>query len=173
MPKPKTELLLQPSDKGPEGYLKSGAEGVYQNKSLKITASIIRGANNAPALIGELLDKKYVIIRLDIENRSAGKVIYNPTYTVLSNDALDYRKPLDYTDLYDIKGSNGENELAQLKGRFYDLTVTLLPGERSSRLLIFEPMSKDVKKAELTIKEIYVGTDTTRVSFPFEAKEGM
>ena len=87
VPKPKAELLLQPSDKGPEGYLKAGAEGVYQNKSLKIAASIIRGADGAPALIGELLDKKYVIIRLDIENKSAAKVIYNPTHTVLTNDA--------------------------------------------------------------------------------------
>ncbi len=173
MPKPKTALRLQPAEKGPEGYLKTGLEGVFQNKSLRVAASIIKDTEGGPGLIGELLGKKYVVIRLDIENRSSAKVIYNPTHTVLTNDALDYRKPLDYTDLYDIKGSSGERELAQLRGRFYDLTVTLLPGERSSRLLIFEPMSKGVKKAELSIKEIYIGTDTIRVSFPFEAKEGI
>ncbi len=121
------------------------------------------------AFIAGLLDKGYVIFNLTIENISGSKIIYNPAYTVLTNDSLDYRKPLDFTDLYDITGN--EQEVSALKGKFYDVNVTIHPGDATSRLLIFRPMSGKAAKAEVAIKEIYIGTSTESISFPFEFRE--
>lgn len=96
--------------------------------------------------------------------------MYNTSYTVLTSDALDYKKPLDFTDLYDITGGTGR--LASLKGKFYDLNTTIAPGERTSRLLIFRPLSEEAEDAEVVIKDLYIGTKTRDLSFPFTFKNG-
>ena len=108
------------------------------------------------------------MFKLTIENKSEGSVMYNTAYTVLTSDSGDYRKPLDFTDLYDI--SSDDNSLAGLKGKFYDLNATVATGERTSRLLIFKPLSDEAEKAAVAIKEIYIGTSTRALSFPFTFK---
>ncbi|MBI5642521.1 MAG: hypothetical protein HY954_03490 [Deltaproteobacteria bacterium] len=146
---------------------------VFEDKSVRITVSLFKSGTVGPALLDELLTSKYVLFRMDIDNMSKGKVMFNPGYAVLTDDELSYLKPLDFTDLYDIKGdSEGAlKSISELKGRFYDLDVTVMPGDKTSKLLIFKPLSKRMKKASLAIKEMYVGTDTLKAVFPFALKE--
>lgn len=173
-PKPKTDIYLYPVPNGPEGYSIASGEAVYENKSIKITVKQLRAGSVADPFIKSLIKKDYIVLRFTIDNRSGEKVIYNPVYTVLTDDEMDYRKPLDFTDLYDVareeKGStedDSEKKVAALRGKFYDVIVTIPPGEKTSRFLIFKPLSNEIKKADLAIKEIYIGTETERLSFPF------
>ncbi|MDP2689328.1 MAG: hypothetical protein Q8P48_04345 [Deltaproteobacteria bacterium] len=171
-PVPEADMSLYPSSGVElEGYGVNGRFAVFENESIRASVRHIRKDEAAPggAFIAGLLDKDYVIFDLTIENLSGSKIIYNPAYTVLTNDSLDYRKPLDFTDLYDITGD--ERELSSLKGKFYDVNVTVLPGDATSRLLIFKPISGKPAKAEVAIKEIYIGTSTETMSFPFEFRE--
>lgn len=154
-----------------EGYTVNGRSIVFESESIKASIRHLRKDEEAPGgpFIAGLLDKGYVIFNLAIENTSSSTIMYNPAYTVLTNDSLDYRKPLDFTDLYDITGN--ERELYSLKGKFYDVNVMILPGQTASRLLIFRPVSGKAAKAEVAIKEIYIGTDTESMRFPFEFRE--
>lgn len=158
--------------KGP--YSKAGEEGVFDNKSMRITVRQVKPAEyeDVPVLKSLFGKKNYIIFIMGIENKSRSRVIYNPALTVLTNDQLDYIRPLDYTDLYDLaSGDSGtENALTSMKGKFFDLTMTLMPGEKASRLIIFGAFSKNVGNAQLAINEIYVGTDAINVSFPFILK---
>ncbi len=172
---PKGKAYLFPDGDRLKGmYHKEGTEeDVFENNSIRIAVRHIKasGYEGSP-LLKNLLDKEFVILSASIENRSKLKTIYNPSMTVLTDDSLDYRKPLDYTDLYEAATGNSalESGLEAIKGKFYDLALTLQPGEKTSRLLIFEPLSKDAGKAELAMNDIYIGTDTVSLRFPFILK---
>lgn len=169
-PAPKAGFLV-PDEPGPKGYRAEGGYGVFENKLIKITVSPEKGPSTGSALLAGLAEKDYVLIKLTIENLSVSRVIYRPNFTALTDDAFDYRKPLDYTDMYDFGDYEG---LEAVKDRFHDLDSTLLPGEKTSKYLIFRPLSKNAAKASLEIKELYIGTETVQIKMPFilKPKEG-
>jgi hypothetical protein len=169
---------LYPKEAGASGYSVTQGAAVFESNLIKITVRPLRPWENATgsAFIEELLEKNYVILKMAIENRSREKTLYNPTHTSLMDNEMEYRKPMDYSDLYDAvrgreKGKSREGELKGLKGLYYDLTATIPPGEAQSKLLIFPPLSEKGKRARLRIKELYIGTDTISISFPFSMRE--
>lgn len=148
------------------GYSTRGAEGVLVDKSFTATARQVRKEDAAHLpFLSSLLEKEFVVLSMTLENRSGQTIIYKPNYTALVNK-VDYLRALDYTDLYEIDWDGAET----LKGRFYDLDVTLAPGGKSTGLLIFRPVSKDAKSAALEVRELYIGTSTTAFSLPFKFK---
>lgn len=168
-------------ESGPPGYLKVGGAGVFEGEKFRIEAMPLRprdtaGTTGLPALFGELLAENYPVLKVTIENRSEEKLIFNPTLASLMDNEMEYRKPLDYTGLYDIvRKKEGEKppevELARLKGKYYDLNETVPPGGKTSKLLIFKPLSERGKRAVLKIREIYVGTEARSLAFPFRMLE--
>lgn len=186
--KPAVELFMYPDDKGPEGYSRKAEQGVFENKSIRVTVKKIGEPDDeglSHEIIALLLKKDYLIFRMEIENTSTKyRVIYNPSFTTFAGDDMSHGTPIDYTDLYDMAEGIWEKEekdgdkkafsMKGLKGLFYDLSTTIPPGGKTSKLLIFKPVSKDCKKAALTLSEFYIGTDTIRVVFPFvfKPKEG-
>jgi hypothetical protein len=170
---------LYPEESGAPGYYTTEEASIFENDLAMISLRPLRQENNAtyPPIIEELLDKNYAIFIMTIENRSPKKAIYNPTFTSLrDNHQMEYRKPMDYTDLYDVvkdrkEGVSPESELRGLKGKFYDLNTTIPTGQKTSKLLIFRPLSEKAKSAVLTIREFYVGTDTISASFLFSVRE--
>ncbi len=165
-PKPKAGYLV-PDSKGPAGYEAIAGSGVIQNESMRLAASQVRKGEETASLLAFLLEKDYVIMNLSIENLSDKDIIYKPNLTAIDNDAYDFLRPLDYTDLYDFGDMKG---LDAIRHRFYDLDSTLKPGQQVKKLLIFRPLSKNVKKAVLRIDDLYIGTDYTRVLMPFVFK---
>lgn len=165
-PAPKMGYLV-PDAKGPKGYEVVAGSGVVSNEFVRLSASQVRKGEEREPLLASLLEKNYIIINLSIENLSDKTVIYKPHLTAIDNDAFDFMRPLDYTDMYDFGDMEG---LDAVRHRFYDLDVTLRPGQQSKRLLIFRPLSKNVKKAVLRIDDLYVGTDYIKVAFPFVFK---
>lgn len=166
-PKPRAAMYLAPDEKGPAGYKAAAGAGVIENGHMKVAARQVRKGEEGSALLARLLEENFIIIDLVIQNTSDRTIIYKPNLTSLTNDAMDFLRPLDYTDLYDLGDFDA---LDEIRGRFYDLDVTLRPGQRSSRLLIFRPVSKNAKKAVLNIDDLYLGTDTLRLTFPFSFK---
>lgn len=147
------------------GHRTNGAQSVYENEALIASARQVRKNEASNAFLSSLLDKGFVVISMTIENRSKSKAIYKPNYTALTN-SVDYLKPLDYPDLYELGGE----AVDELKGSFYDLDAVTYPGNRTTALLIFRPLSKDARKATLEIREFYVGTETMTFTLPFELK---
>ncbi len=167
-------LQLRPAEKAEEGYTQRADEWIYSDKSVIIRVSHVSkgvGGPKSSVLIDELHERGYLLLKMDIRNDSKAKVIYNPALTALKDDTFGYKKPLDYTDLYDLTGDDaGLTGLSGFKGVFYDLSVTLGPGERTSGLLAFRPLDKKTRNAEVVIKNLYVGKDILDVRFPFVLK---
>jgi hypothetical protein len=163
-PKPKLAYLV-PESSPLAGYKARGAEIVYENKALAASARQVRKNEVPDGLVASLLEKDYIVISMTIVNRSASKAIYKPNYTALVN-AVDYLKPLDYTDLYEFGGEAAD----ALKGKFYDLDSVIPPGGSATGLLIFTPVSKDARKASIEVREFYIGTETMTFSLPFQLK---
>lgn len=168
-------LKFKPTAVDAAGYSLNAAESAYEDANVKLTVrqvgkGEVEGTN---ALLEELTKRGYILIQLDIINKSKHKMMYNPTYSTLTNNVMDYMKPLDFTDLYDIVMSTESLEpaLRELKGRLYDLNVTLYPNARISKALLFRPMEKGVGTAALTIKELYIGTGVMTASFPFDLEK--
>jgi len=156
---------LMPDDAPAPGHRAVGSESVFENKAVSASARQARKNETSDPLLSSLLEKDFVIILMTIENRSSSKAIYKPNYTALMN-SVDYLKPLDYTDLYELGGDTVD----ELRGAFFDLDAMIPPGEKVSGLLIFPPLSKEAKEAALQVNEYYVGTATTSFTLPFRLK---
>jgi len=154
----------------------AGTTGSIENSDYRIAVKQVRADDELgqPKIIDDLLKRRYVILRLVIENHSTSRITFNPARTALTTDTLDYKKPLEYIDFFDLSsGKNDrikEREAAEIKGRIYDLTVTVEAGDRTSRMLVFPPLTEGSEKADLLIKDLYVGTDTSEIYFPFVLK---
>ncbi|MBI5562379.1 MAG: hypothetical protein HY894_05960 [Deltaproteobacteria bacterium] len=172
---PDGPIHIAPALEGPEGYAAQSDTGVFESKLMRLAVTPLGSesfagdvAGEADA-IGDLAKKHYIVVRLEIENKSVrSKLIFNPAYVALLTSANDYYKPLDYTDIYEIVNREDERPSAVmgLRGRFYDLTVTLAPGKKTSRLMLFEPI-KEGSSAELMINNVYIGREDISVRLPF------
>lgn len=177
--------VFYPSSKEAPGYSKKDQAWLYESDRLNVSVRQVgpepekTGDEKAEeeeyyTVIDELFDNGYTLLRLEITNKGEDKVFYNPFLTALHDNDLGYTKPMDYTDLYEYveehkaKDEITEELLSDIKDRYYDGTVTVQPGEKVARLLIFKPLSKDATKADLKIKDIYTTKSTTDVVLPFE-----
>lgn len=176
--KPEGPVGLHPALSSPtEGYSSAGEKVSFTNGALSLNIRHERDpGDGAPELFKALSGLDYLLIRVVVENLSSEKVIFKPSHAVLRTNRLDYMRPLDYTDLYDIASSGGNGSprsaLSEVKGRFYDLDVMIMPDQRSSRLLIFRPIAPKSSKASLAIRDLYVGTEPIDILFPFEVRAG-
>lgn len=168
--KPKTGALL-PVDNMGSGYHRESDEGVFENDSISVRVRAVKDGGGV-AILDELIKSKYAVFNMEIVNRSKVRIQYDPSTTVLTDDESSYLKPLDYTDLYDIKkdAEGVEKELSGLRGRFYDVSTTLAPGENVSKLIIFKPFGEGMEEAELKVRDIYIGTEPIDATFRFEVK---
>src|SRR3990172_8529920 len=95
-------LYLYPEKYRATGYHQSGERSVFENVSVKISLERIKGLSEREKnpVIQKLLDENFVLLGMDIENRSGHKIIYTPSHTSLITGAMGYEKPVDYTELY-------------------------------------------------------------------------
>lgn len=170
---PDGRLNFYPSKGAPPGYSASGTSLVYEDNDLLVKVKGFKEGYSSGMVEEDLFEKEYVLIVMGIENRSGKKVIYNPAITALMDDTMGYRKPLDFTDIYDIsRGADpwGGGKLDGFGSRFYDLSVTVLPGQRVEKLLAFTPLEKKSTKAELVIKNLYIGSEIIDLRFNFDLR---
>lgn len=176
-------LYLVPSKNDAKGFSVENNAHVFEHDLVKISVKpLAKGESAGHELLDGLLKRDYFLIRMSIENRSDEKLTYNPSQTALTDFGFSYNRPLDFTDLYDVFSSgDGTDEdgalvsddlLNELKGSYYDNTITIQPGESVSRFLIFSPFKEKAKAAELRINDIYIGPRSKRLIFPFLVKSG-
>lgn len=172
--RPTGPLVLMPEGKAQEGYSSVERQWVFEHRAVFVKAGRLTKTDPRPAsgLIDMLLDRGYTVMRMEIKNGSKARVIFNPSLTALMDDSMGYFKPLDYTDIYEMAGEDPEKTgfLKDVRRLSYDLTATVGPGETSSKLLIFRPLSRNAGAAELIIKDLYIGTDALNLRFPFVLK---
>lgn len=178
----KVPRTLMPIPAASPEYAVSDQTITFSNKDMKISIlplkpsdvkNILAEKDTNNPLAEKLSSSQHLSFLMDIENLSKEKVMYNPALTTLFDDTMGVRKPLDYTDIYSLVENlpNPESALGKMKGKFYDLTTTLEPGQKTSRLLLFSGIDEDAKIVTITMKEIYIGTSAIAVSFGFKAKE--
>ncbi len=176
----KRVLRLQPIEPRSSEYSIVGGRLIMEDKNMSVTIHQLRSCCNSKKrnLLNELFDNDYVLMRLTIKNKSKKRITYNPSYTFLLAGKMDYKKPLNYTDLYDIVSAKDDGifpeiKLSRLRGRYYDLNTSIAPGGRESKILIFRRLSKNSKnsKALLKMNEIYIGTKTRSISYLFKVME--
>ncbi len=172
--RPTGPLVMAPEGKAQEGYSSVERQWVFEHRAVSVKAGHLTKADSLPAsgLIDMLFGRGYILMRMEIKNGSKARVIFNPSLTALMDDSMGYFKPLDYTDIYDMAGEDPEKTgfLKDVRKLFYDLTATVEPGETSSRILAFRPLSRNAGAAELIIKDLYIGTDALNLRFPFVLK---
>ncbi|MFQ5586697.1 MAG: hypothetical protein ACE5GF_07745 [Thermodesulfobacteriota bacterium] len=162
--------ILLPAETDLTNYTASESSITFADDSLKIAATPRHPYTSIdhPSIVQALLKKGYPIFSITIESLSK-KIIYNPSFSIIIDNRLGFNRPLDYTDLYFLVRSmdDGEEHLKEMKGRFYDLAETVPPGNRVEKLLIFRPLEEKSSKATLVMQEVYVETETIKLSFPF------
>ncbi|MFQ5428216.1 MAG: hypothetical protein ACE5EZ_04455 [Thermodesulfobacteriota bacterium] len=164
------ETFLYPGQYALEGYATEDDAVVFEDSSIKITARQIKdGSTLESKIAAELLEEGFVLLRVEIKNKSRQRALYDPALTSLRDSKMGYFKSLDFTDLYMLKVKN-KGVTASLKGSgdiFYDLAERVAPGEASSKILVFPALTENIDEAELVMKSIYIGKDILDLTFNF------
>jgi len=180
----KGHSVLTPLPTQLAGYNISEQKIVFSNNYIRLSISPLispeakkfLSAKDTNNPLSEILTQpRYLVFLLDIENTLKAKVIYNPGFTTLFDNNMGPHKPLDYTDIYTLleNSPNPEIIINNIKDIIYDLAVTLAPGQRTSRLLLFSGIEEETSEVAITMKEIYIGTSTIALSFGFKVTEGV
>jgi len=173
-------LRLQPLEPTGPSYSLAGGRLIMENKDLKVTIHQLRRCceGEEQTLLDELFEKNYILMQMTIKNKSSKRITYNPSHTFLLAGKMDYKKPLNYTDLYDIASRKNDGvvpeiKLSRLRGRYYDLNTSIAPGDQVTKILIFRPPTRNSKRSKAIIKmnEIYLGTKTRSISYIFKVRE--
>ncbi|MFQ5329672.1 MAG: hypothetical protein ACE5D4_06770 [Thermodesulfobacteriota bacterium] len=163
--------ILSPSPTPLPSYSVSRHSTIFADDSLRVVVTPLSRyrSHNQPSLVKAILNSGHTVFSISLDNLSDSKIIYNPSFSHIVDNRLGYKRPLDYTDLYFIvrEMEHGEAQMGKMRGRFYDLAETVQPGKRVEKLLIFPPLEENSTKAALTMEEVYVGTETMKLTFSF------
>jgi hypothetical protein len=162
---------LSPTRVAHSNYSVSGNSAIFAAGSLRVIVTPLSRytSHNQPSLVKSILNSGHTVFSIAIDNLSDRKLIYNPSFSYVADNRLGYKRPLDFTDLYFIvrEMEHGAERMRKMRGQFYDRNETVQPGKRIEKLLIFPPLEEHSTKATLTMQEVYVGTETMQLTFPF------
>ncbi|MEE8111708.1 MAG: hypothetical protein V3T54_03145 [Acidobacteriota bacterium] len=122
-----------------------------------------------------LFPEEYQFFRVDLKNSGEEKVTFHPGNVVVITNKNDQEFPLDYTDFYrrlTRKGGKTEKHLKQVPSLFYDGSLTLRPGESTSKLLAFPAPRRKWKRLQLYVSFLQLGTESHSFRFPFSRQAG-
>ncbi len=129
------------------------------------------------ALFDELKDRGFIVIKTDIHNRSTSTVIYNVANTFIFVPPMDYKKPLDLSDIYFMvrRGSDdaaATMALSRLEKRLFSSSVRIKANGSAQGYLIFRPLSEPSKGSPVTlgINQLYVGTTAIDIRLRFRTE---
>ena len=147
----------------------------FSTKQIEIRATPLSPEESTGiAYFDTLLKKGFLFIKLAIHNRSDSTVIYNTSQTFLFAGVLDYKKPVDLTDLYFMIRKDGKeaqtlSTLSGLKGVIFDASTRIKPSERVEKFLVFRPLARESHRtrAVLGLNQVYIGTGAIDVRLLF------
>ncbi len=174
---PKRPTYLVPTYGVSKDYKALGSRATFEKDNLVISLKTLSPDDGVKGeTLSALKENHYIFMELTFMNKSEKRVTYNTSFTSLQGAQFDYRKPLNFTDLYSIVVGKAhdlskEKDLKKLKDKYYDHMTRIPPKESVTKYLIFRPNEKETTKAVLIMGEIYMGTKTLSVVFPFDALE--
>jgi hypothetical protein len=176
VPEVAAKYLLIPKDMKIPGFYHNKDTSVFENDLLRISVRQLNHLNKTYSgdFLKKLHDQNYIFLEMEIENKSDELIIYNPAHTAFLAGSIDYKKPLDYPDLYQIARNNTqaapELQLSKIRNLYYDLNTSVQPNSAISKIFIFYPVKDISRSGKLMIRELYIGTETIDLTFLFWMK---
>lgn len=174
---PKRPTYLMPTYTIAKDYKALGKRATFNNDSFTISINILTPEDSVEGeIFSALKENNFIFMELTFINKSDKQITYNSSFTHIMGSAFDYRKPMNFTDLYSVAVGkkhdlSREHKLKAVRKKFYD-HMTRIPAKKTiTKYLIFRPNEKETTKAVLTMKEIYVGINALSVQFPLDAIE--
>jgi len=179
----KGPVLLHPTPPTAERYALVQGAVVYEDGQLRVEArpwdwrlveDEVREAGG-PSPFGEAPGEtgRFVFVRVSFENRSADTLVYNAMRSSLVQPHESPVLPLETSDLFAFSGEDRDVEARARTFRqlCYDGTVSLPAGGKIEAYLVF-PAPKTTKATELVLDEVWIGSRSRVLRFPFEVYPG-
>jgi len=119
--------------------------------------------------------RSYMVFSLAIENLGKKRITYNPKMTFLLGGKSDLIPPKGYTDIYmDFERAKADDldlRAEAFKAACFDMTVTLEPGQKVQRLIVYPRTDKVKDSGSLLVDNVFVGDETQRAMLLF--KQGL
>jgi len=113
----------------------------------------------------------YTTFLVEFENQSGREVIFQPGNVALMTERGEQQSPVDITDLYRAaalrESEDPEAAMRRVAPLIFDSSVTIQPGRRLSRLLVFGPLPPKWKEIRLLFSFLHIGSETDTVSLAF------
>lgn len=116
---------------------------------------------------------RFLFFRVRLENRSTQPLVFNPLRSSVLREGEAPLLPLENSDLFAFSGGEkGVEALARVFRRVsFDGTATVKAGGSEERYLVFRSPA-EAKLLSLELDEVWVGSASFTLRFPFEAFPG-
>ena len=184
-PAPKGPLLLHPVPPTAEKYSLSQGAIVFAGPDFTVSArpwdyrlvaeEFRRSGEPSPFGDDEAAVGRFLFFRVRLENASKGTLVFNPMRVSLLRANEAPLAPLENSDIFMFTGD--DPVAADARGRAFrrvcfDTTATIRPGQSIERYLVFRAPEEPTKKVMLVIDDLWLGSTSFTLEFPFEAFPG-
>jgi hypothetical protein len=118
---------------------------------------------------------RFLFFRVQLDNRSARTLVFNPMRASLLRQGEAPLIPLENSDLFAFSGEDQAGAAARGKAFrrvSFDATATIRPGQSLERYLVFRSPDEADKRIALTIDDLWLDTKSFDLRFVFEVFPG-
>lgn len=165
-------LLLHPVPPQAERYVLSQGALVFEGHGFRVTARPVDWRVAAKDFDREAADlADFVFFSLRFENSTNQSIFFNPVRATIYTQKRDFSLSLDLADIYAMNREDPglEATMKHFRDISYDGSVTVRPGKSEERYLVFPVPKGKLKTIELTLDDLFVGSESFDVAFLFEA----
>jgi hypothetical protein len=165
-----TGFYLDPAD---------GERSVFTHEGLRISSRYLDDgervqylrASGREALAREIGELPLSTFLLDIANGSGSEVIVNPASIRFVPGSGPMLSPVSYAHLYMVlpREEGRQTVLREFQGITFDRPVTVPPGGREEKLLLFQRPEKVAKEVAVVLDGIYLGGAHMNAVLDFKA----
>lgn len=178
-------LLLHPLPPDREGYALAQGALVFSGPEFTVAArpwdyrlvarEIAASGEPSPFGADEEAAGRFLFVRLRLENRSTRTLVFNPMRAALLRPGEAPIVPLENSDLFAFVGEElpGAEARARCFRRLsFDGTATVRALTMTERLLVFPAPEETGKELTLAIDDLWLGSASFDLRFPFEVYPG-
>ena len=165
-------ILLHPVPPREEPYALSQGALVFARPGLRVTARPVDwrvAEKDYGRKAGDL--SNFIFFSLRFENFTNQSIFFNPLRTKIYTQKRKFSLALDISDIYIMnrKDPGLEEKAKRFRTISYDGSVTVGPGKSDERYLVFPVPTGKLKTIELTLDDLFVGSESFDMTFLFEA----
>jgi hypothetical protein len=140
-----------------------------------VAEELARSGEPNPFGRDEAATGKFLFVRLRFENRSTKSLVFNPMLATLASEGGTPIVPVENADLVAFADENlaVAEALARVFRRLsFDLTATVAAGGTLERYLVFPAPKEARKEIALRLDDLWLGSSSFDLLFPFEVYPG-